>query len=445
MLQHRKTDPLFPIHPINPVPTVILEAEPYAQIETVVELEALPAEPSTRRPMACKGTIDLTAPLADHPTVIDRYYSMGPAEAKRAMEQARDLDQLLLALALGAHALVDNVQIYLHQPGRSRLVGHLALTGGRLDTERVRERTIPLGIASLISRMVTRGLIFTGPTPDTGPSAQVLEPTGALHAEELALVPVILDQETFCLVLGHNDTSPLPPDVSQDLSALAMAAAAALARQNTALTLYRPSASRQRDTAPSAPPPVQSDGLKEPALRALVQQLGDRNPDIRASAALALWPYLGTQPLETVLDEVRRDLTDPDPRLRREAIGRLGVLHDPRSVSPLIASLVDPERSVAEAAHHALVETIRQDLGPQEQPWEKWWRDHGHHSRQEWLIEALAGPTLELRTAAAWELEQLSGSPLDYDPNAPRKQREAARRQLLEQFSFKRWWADNDL
>jgi len=463
MRARRKTDPLFPIVPINETAVVI--PIPRAEGETVIELEAL--EPPVKRlTRARSGSIDLqsvglsTAPLEPQATVlVDRYYPLELADAAAAMREAHDLDSLLLALAMGTHAFCDHVSIYLHVPAQTALLGQLTLDRGQLDRARVREQTLSLAIPSFVSRLVSRGQIYIGPPPDVGPSVQVLRDTGVLSARDLLVVPVIFEQETFCVVLGHSYTRPLPDKIGQKLARLALEAAVALAHQSTALTLAPgstpvepppPSAAnlpvrwRSADLAAAVVEPEAAD-LGEPAIRALVVQLGDRSAKIRESAARELRSMLGREPLERILDEVRRDLTAPDPGDRIAAIRRLGQLGDTGAVSPLVVLLGDPDPAVAERAHRALVKITGQDHGDRESHWERWWRANRHRSRREWLVQGLGHPSLPVRITAKHQLELLDDRPLEFDPNAPKKERDARRQSLLERISFDSWWADNEM
>ena len=461
MRARRKTDPLFPIVPINE--TAVIIPIPPSRGETVIELEAL--EPPVKRlTRARSGSIDLNSvdvpgpPLEPQATVlVDRYYPLELADAAAAMREARDLDRLLLALAMGTHAFCDHVSIYLHVPAQTALLGQLTLDRGQLDQTRVREQTISLGIPSFVSRLVSRGQIYIGPPPDVGPSVQVLRDTGVLSARDLLVVPVIFEQETFCVILGHSYARALPEKIGQKLARLALEAAVALAHQSTALTLVPapppvepppppprdlPVRWRSADLVAAQPEPA---GLGEPAIRALVVQLGDRSPEVRESAARELRPLLGHQPLERILDEVRRGLTAPDPGPRAAAIQRIGQLGDPQAVSPLVVLLGDPDPTVAGRAHRALVTITGQDHGDRESHWERWWRANRHRSRREWLVQGLGHASLPVRITAKHQLEVLDERPLEFDPNAPRKERDARRQSLLERMSFDSWWADNEM
>lgn len=461
MRARRKTDPLFPIVPIDETAVVI--PIPPSRGETVIELEAL--EPPVKRLTRVRsGSIDLEridlsiAPLEPQATVlVDRCYPLELADAAAAMREASDLDGLLLALAMGIHAFCDHVSIYLHVPAQTALLGQLALDGGQLDRTRIREQAIALAVPSFVSRLVSRGQIYIGPPPDVGPSAQVLRGTGVLAARDLVVVPVIFEQETFCVVLGHSHARPLPEKLGPRLARLALEAAVALAHQSTALTLVPSSPPLEPPAPPPRDLPVRwrpagtvadvddPPGLGEPAIRALVVQLGDRDSEIRESAARELRPLLGRQPLEEILDEVRRDLTAPAPAPRAEAIQRLGQIGDPGAVSPLVVLLGDPDPTVAERAHRALVTITGQDHGDRESHWERWWRANRHRSRREWLAQGLGHASLPVRITAKHQLELLEDRPLEFDPNAPRKERDARRQSLLERISFDSWWADNEM
>lgn len=386
-------------------------------------------------------------PLQPEPTVIlDRLYPLSPENAALAMEEAKDQDELLVALAMGAHHFLDHVQIYLHVPSRSVLLGQVAVDDGQLDVTQIQQRRIPLDVPSMFTLAVARKTSYVGDTPDVGTTASILAAIG-VDGVTIAVVPVILDGETYGLIIGHSGDSPLSDKVSSGLCVLAVGAQAALSRQSTALTLFAPELKPvPRLTAADeshALVPLRTGGLGEPALRALVRQLSDWDSSVRANARRALRKCEGTEPLLTILAEIRADLTEADPRPRREAIETLGQVADTEAVPRLIALLGDPERTVADAARAALVSITRQDFGLKQQHWTQWWGASRHRTRQEWLIDALNHRDLQLRAAAVAELEEIYGERLDYDPQMPKKQREAVRQRCLERLSFERWWADN--
>jgi hypothetical protein len=459
MMPRKHTDP-------RPLP-LAAKIKPLGESEVVIELEALFvdewAEQSGRWSHA--GTVSSESraatqlavipggkgnssapPLLPEPTVIlDRLYPLSPENAALAMEEATDLEELLVALALGAHHYLDHVQVYLHVPSRSVLLGRVAVDEGRLDVTQVQQRRIPLDVPSLFTLTVARKTSYVGDTPDVGTTASILSSIG-VDGVNLAVVPVILDGETYGLIIGHSGASPLSDKVSSGLCVLAVGAQAAMSRQSTALTLYAPEVKpvpRLSPPEPRALAPVPTGGLGEPALRALVRQLSDWDSSVRANARRELRKCHDTEPLLTILDEIRAVLTEPDPRPRREAIEILGQLADREAVPRLIALLRDPERTVADAARSALVSITRQDFGLKQPHWTRWWGANRHRSRQEWLIDGLVHRDLQLRAAAVAELEEIYGEPLDYDPTAPKRQRENVRQRCLERLSFQRWWADN--
>lgn len=74
------------------------------------------------------------------------------------------------------------------------------------------------------------------------------------------------------------------------------------------------------------------------------------------------------------LDAVLKLLSHPDKEVRYTCVLLLGLFQDSRAAPFLIEALKDPESSVQENAHLALIGLAGQDLGPEAKKWEIWWK-----------------------------------------------------------------------
>jgi len=123
-----------------------------------------------------------------------------------------------------------------------------------------------------------------------------------------------------------------------------------------------------------------------------------------------------------------------DPLDLVRAIRALGLHKAERAVPLLIERLAHTDRTVASAAHAALVSITGQDRGLRVRGWRSWWSKAGDRDRVEWLLEALASSSAELRLCASDELRALTGMYFGYHFDLPARDREEARRRWAD------WW-----
>jgi len=188
---------------------------------------------------------------------------------------------------------------------------------------------------------------------------------------------------------------------------------------------------------------------------------GDSARDMRTPTPVTA----GVDPVETLLSAARLG----DPAARRTALRRLSRrVHDPRVMAfrrglekksaggdptvatgalralaelrdknavPAIAELLEAaDATIVEAAHAALVALTCEDVGMKAKRWMDWWSKMGSLSRVEWLLEALAHRTPELRLLASNELYEISGEYFGYHYDLPERDREEARLRWIA------WW-----
>lgn len=169
------------------------------------------------------------------------------------------------------------------------------------------------------------------------------------------------------------------------------------------------------------------------ALPHLVARLRDVDAATRASAAIAIAAVARMYP-----DEVRRavqEMTHATDRNERVAAMRaMGELREPAIVPDLVRALGDGDESVVEAAHDALVQVTRQDLGNDARRWLRWWDQNAQRHRIEWLIDALTHEVAEIRRAAGEELRALSKEYFGYASDLPARDRERAQQR------YRDWW-----
>jgi len=200
------------------------------------------------------------------------------------------------------------------------------------------------------------------------------------------------------------------------------------------------------------------------ALPFVVDRLADPDPETRGWATYLLCEL----PYPEAIPHALARLRDPDgptrtaavhaisamakvlPDEMREALRSLGAAGDPADraaamraigdarqsslVPVLLAALADADEGVVAAAHEALVQLTRQDLGGDARPWLAWWQENGARHRVEWLIDALNHDVSEIRRAAGEELRLITREYFGYSSELPVRDRERARQRYHD------WW-----
>lgn len=168
----------------------------------------------------------------------------------------------------------------------------------------------------------------------------------------------------------------------------------------------------------------------------LANQLSDDEQEIRNIAVQTLLRFQRTEQYNYVLEALRQDLENLDPRPCRAAIKALAALGDGMSVPAIVDLLQDADEGIIETARTALVTLTRQNFGNQHRKWEKWWHRNHFRDRMEWLMDGLVHKDPEIRFAAAEELDEISGLSFGYRFDMPRAEQEEIRKKYLQ------WWID---
>jgi HEAT repeat protein len=96
----------------------------------------------------------------------------------------------------------------------------------------------------------------------------------------------------------------------------------------------------------------------------------DSSPMVRTDAMKVLGLY-GADANVPVL--VESSAKDPEAQVRREAVKSLSRFKGPEVIKALIDRLGDPDLSVAQAAHEALVKMTKSDFGMDRKSWKAWY------------------------------------------------------------------------
>ena len=172
------------------------------------------------------------------------------------------------------------------------------------------------------------------------------------------------------------------------------------------------------------------------AMPVLVPRLFDASARVRRAARLAVAAVSRVYG-EHVARELGRVARDGQAarQKRLEIVQLLEEVREPLAVPTFIALLEDPDRTLAEAALHALCVVARHDLGADVKKWKSWWNAHSSKHRIEWLIEALMHESMPVRKEASEELKAITKEYFGYYPDEARRDREKA------QARYKEWWS----
>lgn len=168
------------------------------------------------------------------------------------------------------------------------------------------------------------------------------------------------------------------------------------------------------------------------AVYALVERLFDADYGVRACAIEALVGY-PLRDLDSALARARHALHSEDPErvlAAANAVSELGDVH----ALPDLLDTVGRDGRRAEHARRALSALTKQDFGTSERKWRRWWDEHKHRHRIEWLIEGLTHKEGSIRQSAADDLRKLTGEHFGYHHDLPRRDRDVAQQR------WKQWW-----
>lgn len=119
---------------------------------------------------------------------------------------------------------------------------------------------------------------------------------------------------------------------------------------------------------------------------------------------------------------------------RVRSLAALAELGDATALDVMLECLGERDRTIARAAHEALVALTAHDLGSMRLQWRRWRKTRGNLPRVAWLIDGLSDRRETIRRHALSELERISGIRLKLAADAPRSSFLEARER------FTRWW-----
>ena len=177
---------------------------------------------------------------------------------------------------------------------------------------------------------------------------------------------------------------------------------------------------------------------REAGLPHVAARLFDRDASVRKVAVDALLRLPTSEARTSIIESLRGELPGPERERQRMASDALGALGDAASVPRLVELVKHDDTAVQTAARHALVAITKQDFGTSRWRWRGWWDRHKSEPREEWLFEGLMHADGEVRASAADELKRLYTEHFAYHWDAPKREREEARRRWLEWYRARR-------
>jgi len=175
------------------------------------------------------------------------------------------------------------------------------------------------------------------------------------------------------------------------------------------------------------------------ALEAIGLRLLDYDARVASLAGTIISKELFKKKLPpSVYKAIRAALTDRQVSevIVARAADAAGIVRDRGSVPALIDLLRTARGARKQTALNSLRLITGQDLGNSARRWSTWWGRARHQKRAEWLIDALDHRQERVRARAAAELNSIADVDFGFTATAPRKEREAARRQ------YQRWWQE---
>jgi hypothetical protein len=169
------------------------------------------------------------------------------------------------------------------------------------------------------------------------------------------------------------------------------------------------------------------------AIPHLLPRLRDSDASTRVSAAHALAVIARSSPA-AVRDALVGLAHDQDADSRAAAMAVMARLREATFVPELVHALGDTDDRVVNAAHDALVQVTRQDMGTDARRWLRWWEQNAGRHRIEWLIDALVHDVTEIRKGAGEELRVLTKEYFGYAGDLPPRDRDRAQQR------YRDWW-----
>jgi hypothetical protein len=161
----------------------------------------------------------------------------------------------------------------------------------------------------------------------------------------------------------------------------------------------------------------------------------DPDPRVAAAASEALARNRNHPGMRGVPDRLRRALLSGVTARAAGAARALGSLRDVEAIPLLVQVLETSSGADAAAAAEALSRITLQRIGAEPRRWLAWWKENRGRGRAEWLFSGLTSSDRSVRAAAAAELAEAAPTPVQYSPDAPPAEREAAAR------AWAGWWS----
>ena len=177
---------------------------------------------------------------------------------------------------------------------------------------------------------------------------------------------------------------------------------------------------------------------RDAALRHLGGRLFDRDAAVRKAAVDAILRLPASPSRTAIVESLRGELPGPERERQRMAADALGVLGDAPSVPRLVELVKHDDTAVQSAARKALLSITKQDFGTSRWRWRGWWDRHKNEAREEWLFEGLGHAEDDVRASAAEELKRLYTEHFGYHWDAPKREREDARKRWLDWYRARR-------
>ncbi len=177
---------------------------------------------------------------------------------------------------------------------------------------------------------------------------------------------------------------------------------------------------------------------RESQLHLVGARLFDHDASVRKVAVDVLTRLPPSEPRTSIIEQLRGELPGPEVDRQRMATDALGALGDPPSVPRLIELVKHDDNALQAAARRALIAITKQDFGTSRWRWRSWWDRHKSEPRVEWMFEGLAHSEELVRGSAHDELRQLFPDQFGYQRDAPKRDREEARKKWLEWYRARR-------
>jgi hypothetical protein len=177
---------------------------------------------------------------------------------------------------------------------------------------------------------------------------------------------------------------------------------------------------------------------RDAALPLLSQRLFDRDAGVRKAAIDALVRMPASPARTAQIESLRGELPGPERERQRNASQALGALGDAASVPRLIELVKNDDPGLQDAARKALLAITKQDFGTSRWRWRGWWDRHKTEPREDWLFEGLGHGDDEVRASAAEELKRIHTEHFGYHWDAPKREREDARKRWLDWYRSRR-------